>query len=717
MKNFRRQGSIREATVLNSFRLLRVAALRPALLALVLAPALLLLAGCRLPIPEFPFPDISTNTPAPFVTIEISTSQAYTPEPTDMPSPTPTRFSTPTPEVGGSVLNLKPESADVGWFGNADNRRNHIGDSFLYAGFYDEQAYISAIRFDLSTVPRGAPIRELMLVLTGITDDRLDPEIEGSWTLQVLAPPDIEPNSLAQTDFQELYNTSATVTLIPSIGPDDLAVGRINHWVFDASTIAWLEQQLIDGIEEIIIRISGPVGGDNTLFGWDAGVGQATSREGPQLIFSLGQKPDTPPPLPTQPVIIATLTPTPENVMTVAVDALTATVVATTIGTYTPVPGLIQTPTPIPEGLSDAQAAALSQGLAPIVIHTPTPANQATAEAQTFMATAIAVTTGTLTPVPLNAITPIIVTPTPIPENVATAAVQMLTAVAQIAKQGTGTPLPYNVIIATVTRTPPILTRTPTPENRATRQAFNAYATAVAITTGTFTPIPSDAVFATATATPTAIPLVIFRTPTPIPTATPVPYRIPNALRGNILFFSNRPVASGLPSTGLWALEPGSGRLAYVTDMWVYNRAAANDKKVSKPEGNYSVSVEPDGRNIEEIFVTAHQYNAKHQVTPLTGMSYDPAWSPGGDWIAFVTNENGNDEIYVVGRDGNDMRRLTFNDWEWDKHPSYSPNGSQIAFFSNRNGRNQLWIMNADGSNQRLLLSSPYDDWAPVWIK
>jgi Tol biopolymer transport system component len=64
------------------------------------------------------------------------------------------------------------------------------------------------------------------------------------------------------------------------------------------------------------------------------------------------------------------------------------------------------------------------------------------------------------------------------------------------------------------------------------------------------------------------------------------------------------------------------------------------------------------------------------------------------------------------------MQRLTFNDWEWDKHPSWSPDGSQIVFWSNREtGLHQLWIMNRDGSNQRRLLESPANDWDPVWVK
>jgi len=68
--------------------------------------------------------------------------------------------------------------------------------------------------------------------------------------------------------------------------------------------------------------------------------------------------------------------------------------------------------------------------------------------------------------------------------------------------------------------------------------------------------------------------------------------------------------------------------------------------------------------------------------------------------------------------DGSDLRRLTYNTWEWDKHPSWSPDGAQVVFYSNRDtGRQQIWVMNADGSAQRNLTNDRFNNWDPVWIK
>ncbi len=81
--------------------------------------------------------------------------------------------------------------------------------------------------------------------------------------------------------------------------------------------------------------------------------------------------------------------------------------------------------------------------------------------------------------------------------------------------------------------------------------------------------------------------------------------------------------------------------------------------------------------------------------------------------IAFMTQRDGNWEIYTVNFDGSNMTRLT-DDRAADGLPCWSPTGEQIAFLSSRGEGWAIWVMNADGSEQVKLfdLGGPMrDDW------
>ena len=55
-------------------------------------------------------------------------------------------------------------------------------------------------------------------------------------------------------------------------------------------------------------------------------------------------------------------------------------------------------------------------------------------------------------------------------------------------------------------------------------------------------------------------------------------------------------------------------------------------------------------------------------------------------------------DLYRVGIDGGQAEALT-NDIAWNFQPRYSPDGRHIAFISDRDGAENIWIMDADGGN------------------
>jgi hypothetical protein len=272
------------------------------------------------------------------------------------------------------------------------------------------------------------------------------------------------------------------------------------------------------------------------------------------------------------------------------------------------------------------------------------------------------------------------------------------------------------------------VTSTPTPVNSATAEYWQA----LVLTTGTPTPTPANV----QTATPTAVFVLVDAvvSPTPMATPSPTPQSIPAALLGKIIFLSDREGATeeerlradrlkvtpqAIPQP--YVFDPETGQLGRLGDIWPHEVAAARNAWSADTiyETYTQALLWTGGKEVLAIHYYDYIYDVEEIVTRMgAGIVYDSVWSPVNEEIAFVATETGNDEIWIINRDGSDIRQLTRNTWEWDKHPTWSPDGQQIIFYSNRTGNQQLWTMNKDGTEQRLLMEqNPYNDWDPVWIK
>ncbi|MCX6022029.1 MAG: hypothetical protein NTZ05_09935, partial [Chloroflexi bacterium] len=153
---------------------------------------------------------------------------------------------------------------------------------------------------------------------------------------------------------------------------------------------------------------------------------------------------------------------------------------------------------------------------------------------------------------------------------------------------------------------------------------------------------------------------------------------------------------------GLYCFTPGDAYAAFHT--W-------------SPDGStLAYAAATAGRNQQIYVVDAVIGAVPIRLTQNSAIENSPAWSPDSKQIAFVSDRDGNLEIYAMNADGTNQRRLT-NEAAKDYSPAWSPDGKQILFVSERKGDREIYVMNADGGSPTNLTDNNSLDDSPNWSK
>lgn len=87
-----------------------------------------------------------------------------------------------------------------------------------------------------------------------------------------------------------------------------------------------------------------------------------------------------------------------------------------------------------------------------------------------------------------------------------------------------------------------------------------------------------------------------------------------------------------------------------------------------------------------------------------------PDWSYDNEWIAFVSDRDGNEEVYMMKTDGSHLTRIT-KDPERDIHPYFSPDGKSILINSTRgNGSLDIYEYIIASGELKRITSTPEEE-------
>ena len=103
-----------------------------------------------------------------------------------------------------------------------------------------------------------------------------------------------------------------------------------------------------------------------------------------------------------------------------------------------------------------------------------------------------------------------------------------------------------------------------------------------------------------------------------------------------------------------------------------------------------------------------------NNMSNLAGDEYDFQWSPNSRYIAFVTEKDGNSEIYSLDMQTREIRRLTQNRLQ-DRLPKWSRSGGNILFVSDADGDFDIFSLRFESGAQRRLHATDESELVADW--
>ena len=163
-------------------------------------------------------------------------------------------------------------------------------------------------------------------------------------------------------------------------------------------------------------------------------------------------------------------------------------------------------------------------------------------------------------------------------------------------------------------------------------------------------------------------------------------------------------------SRAAFSMSTAGGRDTH--DVWVFDLKTRRLRKATNDPGlQFAPSWCPDGRRLLyiggedprnfDVFLLDPDTGSKAQLT-AGGLYNLGAELSIHDDLVFSSNREGSYDLYVLSLKGGEPRRLT-SEPSYEGEPAWSPDGSRIVYVSTRTGARRLHIIQKDGSGGRMI--------------
>ncbi len=174
-------------------------------------------------------------------------------------------------------------------------------------------------------------------------------------------------------------------------------------------------------------------------------------------------------------------------------------------------------------------------------------------------------------------------------------------------------------------------------------------------------------------------------------------------------------------------------------EIWSMNPDGSDPQQLTQSAGlDVEPAVSPDGKQIAfvsarddpnqlNLYIMEIDGNNPRPLLALPGvLSFGPQWSPNGSQIAFSGSTGGHFEVYLVSAQGTDAKALTQPTADAktpadeqpvinNSRPSWSPDGKKLVFVSDRDGGESLYTLELSNGSVTRLTTGFYSDSLPRW--